>query len=51
MKTEATRPGTPIPYYGGLVRCTGTMTVEVTRDAGKVASVYHLKLDNIEPVG
>ena len=51
VKTEAAKPGTPIPYYNGLVRCTGTMTVDVTRDADKVSSVYHLKLDDIEPVG
>lgn len=50
VKTTPTKAGAGIPYYGGLVRCTGTMTVNVVKESDKVASVYQLKLDSIEPV-
>jgi hypothetical protein len=50
VKTTPSKPGAPIPYYGGLVRCTGTLKVNVTRDADKITSVYQLSLDEIEPI-
>ena len=50
MKTVAAKEGEGIPYMGGLVRCTGTLTIDVTHEAGKVNSVYHLKLDSIDPI-
>lgn len=42
--------GKPMPYYGGLVKVKGTLKVNVTYDAGKVSSVYHIAVDSIDPV-
>jgi len=40
----------PLPYYGGTVRVKGTLKVDVTNEAGKVTSVYHVAVESIEPV-
>lgn len=44
--------GSPIPYYAGLVRVEGVLTVDVKHDpdAGKVASVFQLIVDKIDPI-
>jgi len=42
--------GEPLPFYNGEVRVKGTLKVNVTYDAGKVASVYHVAVDSIEPL-
>lgn len=41
----------PIPFYSGLVRVTGTLKVDVTKDPdGKITGVYHVAVDSVEPV-
>lgn len=48
---QATAKNGPVPYYSGLVRVTGTLKVEVTKAPdGKITGVYHLAVDQIEPV-
>jgi hypothetical protein len=39
-----------LPFYSGPVRVTGTLKVNVTTEAGKVSGVYHLAVENVEPV-
>ncbi len=50
VKSTPAKPGTGMPYYSGLVRCTGTLHVGVTNEGGKVTSVYRLTVDSIEPI-
>lgn len=43
--------GQPVPFYNGLVRVTGTLKVQVTKDPdGKITGVYHVAVDSVEPV-
>ena len=50
IKSSPQKAGEGMPYYGGLVRVTGTLHVGVERDAEKVSSVYRLTVDAIEPI-
>lgn len=50
VKSTPTQTGTALPFYSGLVRVTGTLTVDVQRDADKVSSVYRLSVDQIDPI-
>jgi hypothetical protein len=43
------RSGGWMPYYPGVVTVTGTLHVTVKRGEGKVASVYEMDVDKIEP--
>ncbi len=36
-------------YYSGQVKVTGTLNVDVKREAGKVVSVYQLNVESVEP--
>jgi hypothetical protein len=48
---QATTVKGPVPYYSGLVRVTGTLKVEITKAPdGKITGVYHLSVDQVEPV-
>ena len=40
----------PVPFYGGQVRITGTLRVEVEKDADKITGIYHLMVDKVDPV-
>jgi len=42
--------GKSVNYYDGLVKVKGTLHVDVKSDQGKLASVYQLDVENIEPV-
>lgn len=42
--------GKTVNYYPGLVRVTGTLHVNVIRDAGAVKSVYQLEVENVEDI-
>jgi hypothetical protein len=48
-----TGDGGEVPFIGGLVRVTGTLKVDVTRDAetGEINGVYHMTVDEVRPVG
>ncbi|MGC4030523.1 MAG: hypothetical protein QM754_02075 [Tepidisphaeraceae bacterium] len=50
VKSTPTKAGTGMPFYSGLVRVTGTLTVDVQRDADKVSSVYRLSVDSVDPI-
>jgi hypothetical protein len=43
--------GKSLEYYQNLVRVTGTLHVNVRKDGEKIASVYQLDVDSIEPKG
>jgi hypothetical protein len=43
-------PDAAIDYYSGLVRVTGILHVKVKQGEGKVASVYQLDVQSLEPV-
>jgi len=40
----------PLPYYSGLVRCTGTLHVKVKNSEHGVTQVYAMDIDQLEPV-
>ena len=42
--------GTPLPFYSGQVRIKGTLKIDVTYAEGKVASVYRLAVDSVDPL-
>lgn len=43
--------GGTVPYYRGVVRVVGTLHVNVERDpTGKVARVYRMEVEKVEPV-
>jgi len=44
------KKGKTVGYYDGRVKVVGNLHVNVTKDAGKVASVYQLDVDSVEPV-
>ncbi|WP_428937883.1 hypothetical protein [Fontivita pretiosa] len=44
------KDGREAPYYSGLVRVRGTLHVNVIPGEGRVASVYQLDVEDIEPV-
>ncbi|HEX8323406.1 MAG TPA: hypothetical protein VF595_05780 [Tepidisphaeraceae bacterium] len=50
VKSTPREAGTGMPFYGGMVRVTGTLSVGVQRDAEKVSSVYRLTVDAVEPI-
>jgi hypothetical protein len=50
VKSTPAKPGAAMPFYSGLVRCTGTLHVGITRDEGKLTSVYRLTVDSIDPI-
>jgi hypothetical protein len=39
-----------VPYYSGLVKVKGTLYVDVKSGPGKVASVYQMDVEGVEPV-
>lgn len=39
-----------VPYYSGLVKVRGTLHVDVKQGEGKVASIYQLDVESVEPV-
>jgi hypothetical protein len=44
-------PGKAVGYYSGRVKVAGTLHVKVTRDeAGKVNGVYHLDVEDVQPL-
>jgi hypothetical protein len=43
--------GKSLEYHENLVRVTGTLHVNVRKDGEKIASVYQLDVDSIEPKG
>jgi hypothetical protein len=48
---KSTTVGDPAPYYEGLVRVTGTLKVEVTKDPdGTVSGIYHVAVESVNPV-
>ena len=42
--------GAKVGYYEGTVEVKGTLHVDVKKDQGKVASVYQLDVESVEPV-
>jgi len=42
-------PGKEVYYYNNLVRVVGKLHVNVVQEAGKVASVYQVEVESIEP--
>ncbi|HEY0010245.1 MAG TPA: hypothetical protein VGB55_16090, partial [Tepidisphaeraceae bacterium] len=40
----------PVPFYSGQVRITGTLKVDVVKEADKVTGIYHLSVDKVDPV-
>jgi len=40
-----------VGYYDGRVRVAGVLHVNVQKEAGKVASVYQLEVESVEPAG
>ena len=50
VKSTPAQAGTGMQFYSGMVRVTGTLSVGVQHDAGKVGSVYRLKVEAIEPI-
>jgi len=48
---KSTKPGDPVPFYDGLVRVTGTLSVKVTKDPdGKITGIYHVNVESVDPV-
>lgn len=48
---KSTATAEPVPYYNGLVRVTGKLKVQITKDPdGKITGVYHVAVDRVEPV-
>ena len=45
-----TADGGKVRYYNRPVRVRGTLTVDVTREAGQVTGVYHLDVESVEPL-
>jgi hypothetical protein len=41
----------PVPFYSGLVKVEGTLHVDVKSSGDKVASVYQLDVEKVEPAG
>jgi len=39
-----------LPYYDGLVKCTGTFHVNVKQSEGRITQVYAMDIDRIDPV-
>jgi hypothetical protein len=42
-------PGRKVEYYSGLVKVVGTLHVGVQIDNGRVASVYRMDVESVEP--
>ncbi len=48
---KSTATGDPVPYYDGLVRVTGVLTIKVVKDPdGKITGVYHVQVESVKPV-
>lgn len=43
--------GKKVPYYGGLVKVSGTLHVNVKKAEGKVESVFQFDVEDVEPLG
>lgn len=50
VKSTPVKANEGLPFYSGMVRVTGTLSVGVQRDADKVSSVYRLKVEAVEPI-
>jgi hypothetical protein len=50
VQAKAASADKPVPYYQGLVKVTGTLHVDVKRDAGKVTQVYAMDVERAEPI-
>ena len=44
------KPGANAAYVDNLAKIKGTLHVDVTRDADKVSSVYHIEVESVEEV-
>ncbi len=49
VKSEAI--GDPVKFYRVPVRAKGTLRVDVQKSEGRVASVFHLDVEDVEPLG
>ncbi len=45
-----TKPGQPVTKHKGEVLAYGTLRVEVTREGDEITGVYHLAVDDVEPL-
>ncbi len=43
--------GKKVPYYGGLVKVSGTLHVNVKKAEGKVESVFQFDVEDVKPMG
>jgi len=42
--------GAQLEYYNGLVKVKGTLHIKVVKDQDKIASVYSMDVDSVEPM-
>jgi hypothetical protein len=48
---STTQPGKKVPYYGGLVKASGTLHVKVKKAEKKIDSVFQFDVEDVEPLG